>query len=234
MTNITGPTIVLIGGKATLDSGATVDSRQALTDDEWDVVLRQALGSSEAWWTLAKSFIDVVLAQHQRADAWALAWIGKTLKRPRGDGTFVRVRTKTFLDQAENFLETANQSSGFRSDAVSSRYRILPYLLRFKDLRGGRPPAVIVGAFHATYVDGTDIVGERPLDYFVARWPKAIIMLLTHPSSRPRYVASFRRARRRRPQASRRSPGRRTPPSRVDTNRTLNGCRSCGERIHTC
>jgi hypothetical protein len=234
MRNSAGPTIVLIGGKATLESGATVDSRQTMAGDEWDVVLRQALGSSEAWWTLAKGFVDVVLAQHHRADAWALAWTGKTFKRARADGTVSRVRTKTFLDQAENFLETDNQSSGFRSDAASSRYRLVPYLLRFKDLQGGPPPAVIVGGFHTTYDDGTDIVGERPLDYLVSRWPEAIIVLPHTPIIEPRLVASSSGPRRRRPHASRASLGRVTPTSRADTRRTSNGCGTCGKRIHTC
>lgn len=216
MTHSAGPTIVLIGGKATLDSGATVDSRQALKGDEWDVVLRQALGSSEAWWTLAKGFVDVVLAQHQRADAWALAWTNKTLKRSRADGTFVRVRTKTFLDQAESLIEADNQEAGssrFRSDAVSSHYRLLPYLLRFDDLQGGPPPAVIVGGFHTTYDDGTDIVGERPFDYFVSRWPEAIIVLPHTPIieakahrvlQRPPTAASVHVAERTHPAESRR------------------------------
>jgi hypothetical protein len=174
-----GPTIVLIGGEAILDSGATIDSRQPLAGYEWDIVLRQALGTSEAWWLLAKGLVDVILAQHARADGWALAWVDKTFKRPRADGTFTRVRPKTFLDRAGNLLEGSKEagSASFRSDDAASRYRLLPYLLRFDDMKGGPQPAVIVGGFHTTYDDGTDIVGDRPLDYFVSRWPEAIIVL---------------------------------------------------------
>jgi len=174
-----GPTIILIGGEATLDSGAVVDSRQSIVGDTWDVVLRQALGTSEAWWTLAKAFVDVILAQHPDPDAWAVAWVDKSLKRPRADGTFSRVRLKNFLDGAENLLDAARAPGPvtFRSDLVTSRYRLLPYLLRFDDLKGGPAPAVIVGGFHTTYDDGTDIVGDRPLDYFVSRWPDAVIVL---------------------------------------------------------
>lgn len=179
MASSSGPTIVLIGGQATLDSGATVDSRQRIVGDTWDVVLRQALGTSEAWWTLAKDLVDVVLAQHPDPDAWALAWVDKSLKRPRPDGSFTRVRLKTFLDGAESLLDAARAPGPvtFRSDLVESRYRLVPYMLRFDDIKGGPPPAVIVGSFHTTYDDGTDIVGDRPLDYFVSRWPDAVIVL---------------------------------------------------------
>lgn len=173
-----GPTIVLIGGQVTLDSGATLDSRQPLVADEWDVVLRSALGSSEAWWAFAKEFVDITLAQHAQTDAWALAWLDKTLKRARADGTFTRVRPRSFLGGAGNLLDAPLQagSSSFRSDSVSSRYRLLPNLLRFDDLVGP-PPSVVVGGFHTTYEDGTDLVGERPVDYFASRWPEAVIVL---------------------------------------------------------
>jgi hypothetical protein len=179
MVSSSGPTIVLIGGQATLDSGATVDSRQQIVGDTWDVVLRQALGTSEAWWALAKELVDVVLAQHPDRDAWALAWVDKSLKRPRADGSFTRVRLKPFLDGAESLLDAARApgQGTFRSDLVESRYRLVPYMLRFDDMEGGPPPAVIVGSFHTTYDDGTDIVGDRPLDYFVSRWPEAVIVL---------------------------------------------------------
>lgn len=179
MASSSGPTIVLIGGQATLDSGATVDSRQRIVGDTWDVVLRQALGTSEAWWTLAKDLVDVTLAQHPDPDAWALAWVDKSLKRPRSDGSFSRVRLKTFLDGAESLLEAARAPGPvtFRSDLVKSRYRLVPYMLRFDDIKGGPSPAVIVGSFHTTYDDGKDIVGDRPLDYFVSRWPDAVIVL---------------------------------------------------------
>lgn len=180
MSNSSGPTIVLIGGTATLDSGASVDSRQPIAGDEWDLVLRGALGASEAWWIVAKSFVDIVLAQHGREGAWALTWLDKTLKRPRGDGGFTRVRPKTFLDGAANLLEAGAGEAGgaqLNSDAASSRYRLLGYFLRFDDLRRGSPPDAIVGGFHTTYEDGTDIVGDRPIDYFVSRWPEAVIVL---------------------------------------------------------
>jgi hypothetical protein len=179
MANSSGPTIVLIGGQATLDSGAVVDSRQRIVGDTWDVVLRQALGTSEAWWVLAKDLVDVVLAQNPDPDAWALAWVDKSLKRPRADGSFTRVRLKTFLDGAESLIEAARVPGKvtFRSDLVTSRYRLIPYMLRFDDMQGGPAPAVIVGSFHTTYEDGLDIVGDRPLDYFVSRWPDAIIVL---------------------------------------------------------
>jgi len=188
-----GPTIVLIGGQVTLDSGATLDTRQPLAADEWDVVMRSALGSSEAWWAFAKELVDTILTQHAETDAWALAWLDRTLKKARADGTFTRVRPRSFLDNAGNLLEAPMKpgSSSFRSDAVSSRYRLLPYLLRFDDLVGPAPAAV-VGGFHTTYDDGTDLVGDRPLDYFVSRWPEAVVVLPHTPlvEKKARHVLS--------------------------------------------
>lgn len=108
-----------------------------------------------------------------------LAWVDKSLKRPRADGSFTRVRLKTFLDRAESLIEAARARGKvtFRSDLVTSRYRLIPYMLRFDDMNGGPPPAVIVGSFHTTCEDGLDIVGDRPLDYFVSRWRDAVIVL---------------------------------------------------------
>lgn len=196
MASRSGPTIVLIGGSATLDSGAVVDSRQPLAGDKWDFVLRDALGTSEAWWSFAKALADVIVSQHPTSDAWALAWVGKTIKRPRGDKGFTRVRSMTFLDHADDLIDVGGSEGSpyLRIDRASSRYRLLPYMLRFDDLQGGSPPVAIVGGCHTTYADGTDIVGDRPLDYFAYRWPDAVVILPHTPITEAKARRVGRRA----------------------------------------
>lgn len=175
-----GPTIVLIGGEVTLDSGARLDTRQPLAGDEWDFVLRSALGGSEAYWDKAKTVADVLLDQHSTQNPWAFAWVNKTFKRPTADGTFTRVRTGKYLDDADQLMD----KSSLRDDHIidlshlSSRYRIMPYYLRFEHVTTSTDPIVFVGDFHTTYEDtGIDIVGLAPLHYVLSRWPGRILIL---------------------------------------------------------
>lgn len=169
-----GPTIILIGGEITLDSGAHVDSRRPLKGDDWDFTLRTALGGSEAFWHKAKALSDIIIDEHDSPDAWALAWVNKTIKRPKADGTFTRVRTVKYLDDADQLLDSSKPEV---SDRIDARYRIIPYFLRFADVAALTPPAVFVGAFHTTYEDGTDIVGLAPLSHVLSRWPKTTLVL---------------------------------------------------------
>ncbi len=173
-----GPNIVLVGGSVTLDSGVTLDSRQRLEGDHWDFTLRSTIGDSEAYWTRAKELSDRILAEGPPT-GWALAWVNKTVKRPMADGTVKRVRSVSFLDHAADLTARHHfqGSSAIKVDALSERYRIMPYMLRFGDIKAEVPPSVILGAFHTTYPDGTDIIGLRPLDEILTRWPEAVIVL---------------------------------------------------------
>jgi hypothetical protein len=61
---------------------------------------------------------------------------------------------------------------------LSSRYRIMPYYLRFEHVTTSTDPIVFVGDFHTTYEDtGIDIVGLAPLHYVLSRWPGRILIL---------------------------------------------------------
>ncbi len=201
-----GPTIVLIGGEATLDSGAAIDSRQPLAGDEWDVVLRQALGE-------VGSLVDPCkgIRRHRVGSASAARCVGPFVARrqvPQAAASGWELHagpTQELLrrPRVPNRAGYADNESGkFSSDAASSRYRILPYLLRFDDMRGGSAPVVIVGGFHTTYDDGTDIVGDRPIDYFVSlAGPKRSSSFPTPRSSKRKDA----QRRRNRPPAPRRS-----------------------------
>ena len=176
---MSGPTIILVGGEVTLDSGVTVDSRQPLADDEWDFVLREAVASSEGWWLFVKSLSDTILAEAS-PDAWALASVNKTVRRPKADGSLQRVPINKLLGDAFDLMGIAGKTGGapeIPAMKSTARYRVLPYLLRMDDLQVDQPPTVVVSSVHETYDDGTDIVGQRPLDVFLSRWPEATIVL---------------------------------------------------------
>jgi len=176
---LNGPTIILAGGEVTLDSGVTVDSRQSLAEDEWDFVLREAVASSEGWWLFVKSLIDTILSEASPG-AWALASVNKTVRRPKADGSMQRVRISDLLGGGDDLMRIAGKTggaSGIPAMKSTSQYRVLPYLLRFDDLQVEQPPTVVVSSVHETYDDGTDVVGQRPLDVFLSRWPEAIVVL---------------------------------------------------------
>lgn len=166
-----GPTIVLIGGEVTLDSGARIDTRRPFAGDKWDFTLRTVLGGSEAFWHTAKSLTDIILDQDVSPDPWALAWVKKTIKRPKADGSFSRVRTVSYLDDAEQIGTVQEKTE------PAARYRIFQHYLAFDQITTETDPAVFIGAFHNSYEDGTDIVGLAPLSYVLSRWPNTILVL---------------------------------------------------------
>lgn len=174
-----GPSVILIGGDVTLDNGAQLDTRRPIRGDDWDFALRAALGRSEAFWAKAKTISDVILAQESSPDAWALAWVEKTVRRPKPGGRFTRVRTIKLLDDADHLADRSllRNNSGSDTEATGSRYRIMPYILRFPEISSPPDPAVFMGSFHSTYSDGSDVVGLNPLSYIVSRWPSVTLVL---------------------------------------------------------
>lgn len=172
-----GPTIILIGGRVTLDSGAELDTRRPIAGDDWDFTLRAALGGSEAFWQRAKDLTDTILDEHPDEDSWAFAWVNKTIKRPKADGSFTRVRTIKFLDDAVRLTDVLRPNkTEDPSSEVLTTYRIMPYYLRFDEVTDPGP-AVFIGAFHTTHEDGTDLIGLRPLADVLHRWPETVLVL---------------------------------------------------------
>ena len=94
-----GVTIVLIGGKMTVDTGEVIDSRQALEGDKWDFTLRSVLTLSEEWWEEVRKLVDAIL-KTEGEGSWALVWAPKTILHPVGDGESKRVRiASVFLNR---------------------------------------------------------------------------------------------------------------------------------------
>ena len=56
-----GATIMLVGGKMTVDTGEVIDSRQAVQGDKWDFTLRSILTRSEEWWEEVRKLVDAIL-----------------------------------------------------------------------------------------------------------------------------------------------------------------------------
>lgn len=171
-----GPTVVLIGGLMTLDSGERVDSRQPMKGDEWDFALRAALGRSERWWEVARQLTGVLLdADEGGADpAWALVWGPKTLWQRKQDGSLKRVRIRSVLPGAV-FPSYGHQT--IDASETSARYRVLEYPLRFEDLQAARPPTVFVGAHPTEWTPG-DLA---PFDAVLRKWTETTLVLAHTP-----------------------------------------------------
>lgn len=175
-----GFNIILIGGEVTLNSGATFDTRQAIEGDEWDFTLREAMGSSEAYWRKAKEVADILLNQSPVENPWALVWAKKALKQPRPDGTFKRMQTAKFFDDAVVLTDRQYRVEG-AADALDasraqSRYRIVPHPYVFS-IRTQHEPLIFAGSFHTASDDGLEMVGMRPVTEVLTRWPGATLVL---------------------------------------------------------
>ncbi|MBI5493540.1 MAG: hypothetical protein HY904_00850 [Deltaproteobacteria bacterium] len=172
-----GPTILLIGGTITLESGTALDTRQRIDGDTWDFCLRHSLAGSEQWWSAAHGLVKVLL-DAAGSDAWALVWTAKTVMAPKADGTFTRRRIGTVLKDYVDLMDADYLSEGKIDAALATaRHRGLISSLRIQDVIARRPPVVFVGAFHDLFAEGTDMLGLAPLDQIAKRWPNAIMVL---------------------------------------------------------
>lgn len=81
------PTIVLVGGRLTLDDGSQVDSRQPMNDAATARAVRRALVSSPDWWT---AVVSIVIPTLDDADGGFAFTDQKTIERASPDGTMRR------------------------------------------------------------------------------------------------------------------------------------------------
>ncbi len=126
-----------------------------------------------------KALSDTILAEAS-PDAWALASVKKTVRRPKADGSMQRVPINKLLGDAFDLMRIAGRTGGapeIPAMKSTARYRVLPHLLRMDDVRVEQPPTIVVSSVHDAHDDGTDVVGQRPLDVFLSRWPEAIVVL---------------------------------------------------------
>jgi hypothetical protein len=90
------PTIILVGGTFTADTGEHLDSRQPFPDDPQSKTARSALGGSELWWLVTASLV-LPLLEGEGDDSFAIARGAKSVVTPRPDGTVKRRRLATVL-----------------------------------------------------------------------------------------------------------------------------------------
>lgn len=90
------PTIILVGGTFTADTGEQLDSRQPFPDDPQSENARSALGGSELWWLVTASLV-LPLLEAEGDDSFAIARGAKSVVTPRPDGTVKRRRLATVL-----------------------------------------------------------------------------------------------------------------------------------------
>lgn len=96
MSAAAGPTIVLIGGRMTVDDGASFDSRQRIEGDETSEVTLRSLATSLLWW---RTTISLVMPILDCADETAFALVvgQRSVIELRQDGTFHRTSLRSVL-----------------------------------------------------------------------------------------------------------------------------------------
>jgi len=90
------PTIILVGGSFTADTGEQLDSRQPFADDPQSRIARRALAGSELWWLVTASLV-LPLLDAQGDDSFAIVSGAKSVVTPRPDGTVRRRRLASVL-----------------------------------------------------------------------------------------------------------------------------------------
>jgi len=90
------PTIILIGGPFTADTGETLDSRQPFVDDPASAIAQNALAGSELWWLTAASLVMPLLAAEGTRSAATVSG-PRSVVSLKPDGTLRRRRLGSVL-----------------------------------------------------------------------------------------------------------------------------------------
>jgi hypothetical protein len=90
------PTIILVGGPFTADTGEQLDSRQAVDNDPWSTIARTSLATSDLWWL---TVISVVMPLLDSGDPDSFAAVGgpRSTVAVKPDGTLIRNRLSNLL-----------------------------------------------------------------------------------------------------------------------------------------
>jgi hypothetical protein len=91
-----GPTVILIGGRMTLEDGGELDSRQPVEGDPWSRVARMTMASSLLWWMTTSSLVEAIL-ESAGPDAFALVDGPRLLAELRPDGNMRQRRLGSAL-----------------------------------------------------------------------------------------------------------------------------------------
>jgi hypothetical protein len=90
------PTIILVGGTFTADTGEQLDSRQPWADDPRSWMARDALFGSEIWWRAIRSLV-LPLLEAQGEDSFALICGARMVVSVKPDGSIQRRRLTSVL-----------------------------------------------------------------------------------------------------------------------------------------
>jgi hypothetical protein len=93
---VSGPTVVLLGGPMTVEDGSTLDSRQPITDDPQCRIMRTCLAGSMRWWLTAISLVQPLLSA-AGDDAFCLIIGGRTLLELEADGSVRRTGLRSVV-----------------------------------------------------------------------------------------------------------------------------------------
>jgi hypothetical protein len=104
-----GPTVVLIGGRMTVDDGSTLDSRQQVEGDPESRVTRSSLANSLLWWTTTSSLVEPLL-DTAGPESFALVIGPRSVVELRHDGTLRRTRLRSLLPSATSTVELVRTS----------------------------------------------------------------------------------------------------------------------------
>lgn len=102
------PTLILVGGTFTADTGEHLDSRQPFADDPRGRVAQSTLARSEIWWSATTSLV-LPLLDAMGGDHFAMICGIRTVVAVRSDGTILRRRLASVLPGG---VRTAKKSIG--------------------------------------------------------------------------------------------------------------------------
>ena len=98
---LTTPTIILVGGRMTVDDGSTLDSRQPIRGDPWSVVTNNSLATSLLWWTTIASLVDRLLEAASQSDPFALVIGSRSIVEVRPDKVIVMADLAEHSDEID-------------------------------------------------------------------------------------------------------------------------------------
>lgn len=180
----------------TLQDGSDINSRQAISGDQADYLLHQAMSRSEDWWRAAKELADLIMADRGKM-SWTLAWAPNSVTVIKPDGStghrqiravfgpnsidlieFQRQAIDVALGRSQIALQESTQQTKTRSANLSRnlpiRYKFFTHGLQDVDeIPSGARPSVFIGSYHTSC---------SPLDKVLSALPDTVIILPHTPT----------------------------------------------------
>lgn len=139
------PTIVLIGGPFTTDTGEKLDSRQPFDDDPLSYKTQTALAGSELWWRTTTSLV-IPLLSAQGGENFAMISGPRSIVEVKADGGVRRLRLASLLP------------GGVRPKKPDGRWQLIEMAYLSGQIAGQPPPSFggPMRKFDATVIVETD------------------------------------------------------------------------------